>query len=150
MHGYLSVLPDYVAESPGYRVLPGVEDLLGRLSTRGILVGLTTGALEPAAHAKLGRSRLNHHFLVGGYGSDAEDRVELTRIAIRRGERLLGESIPGEDVAVVGDTPLDIAAAEGAQAVSVAVASGKFDLDDLREHNPDHLLASLEEPFPRT
>ena len=85
MRAYLSVLPDYVAASPGYRVLPGVEDVLGRLSERDILVGLTTGALEPAAHAKLGRSNLNHHFLVGGYGSDAEDRIELTRIAIRRG-----------------------------------------------------------------
>jgi phosphoglycolate phosphatase-like HAD superfamily hydrolase len=150
MRGYLSVLPDYVAESTGYRVLPGVEDLLGRLSERGILLGITTGALEAGAHAKLGRSRLNHHFLVGGYGSDAEDRVELTRIAIRRGERLLGEPIPGDDIAVVGDTPLDITAAEGAQVVSVAVASGKYGLEELREHNPDHALASLEDPFPRT
>jgi phosphoglycolate phosphatase len=150
MRAYLSVLPDYVAESPGYRVLPGVEDLLTRLSEQGILLGLTTGALEAGAHAKLGRSALNHHFLVGGYGSDAEDRVELTRIAIRRGERLLGESLSGEDVAVVGDTPLDTAAAEGAEVVSVAVASGKYGLEELREHNPDYALASLEEPFPRT
>ena len=51
---------------------------------------------------------------------------------------------------MVGDTPLDIAAAQGAEVVSVAVASGNFDLQELREHHPDHALASLEEPFPRT
>ena len=82
MAAYLSVLPDYVASSEGYRVLPGVEELLPRLHEAGVLLGVTTGALEAGAHAKLGRARLNHFFLVGGYGSDSEDRVELTEAAI--------------------------------------------------------------------
>ena len=88
---------------------------------------------------------------MGGYGSDAEDRVELTRIAIRRGERLLGESISRVRTWPWSATrPWTSPPRKGARSVSVAVASGKYDLDDLREHNPDHLLASLEEPFPRT
>ena len=77
MAAYLSVLPDYVTSSEDYRVLPGVEELLPRLHDAGVLLGVTTGALEAGAHAKLGRARLNHFFLVGGYGSDSEDRVEL-------------------------------------------------------------------------
>ncbi len=111
MAAYLSVLPDYVTASEGYRVLPGVEELLPRLHEAGVLLGVTTGALEAGAHAKLGRARLNHFFLVGGYGSDSEDRVELTTTAIGRGERLLGTSLDLRQVAVVGDTPLDISAA---------------------------------------
>ncbi len=79
---YLSVLPDNVTASEGYRVLPGVKELLPRLHEAGVLLGVTTGAMEAGAHAKLGRARLNHFFLVGGYGSDSEDRVELTRTAV--------------------------------------------------------------------
>jgi len=148
MAAYLSVLPDYVAASEGYRVLPGVQELLLRLHDLGVLLGLTTGALEAGAHSKLGRARLNHYFLVGGYGSDSENRVELTTIAVKRGERLLGTSLDPRQVAVVGDTPLDISAARGAGVVSVGVASGKYDLDELRAANPDHALAALTEPFP--
>jgi phosphoglycolate phosphatase len=148
MAAYLSVLPDYVTESEGYRVLPGVEALLHRLHEAAVLLGVTTGAMEAGAHAKLGRARLNHFFLVGGYGSDSEDRVELTQAAIKRGERLLGEALDPSRVAVVGDTPLDISAAQGAGVVSVGVATGKYDLRELREANPDYALADLTEPFP--
>jgi phosphoglycolate phosphatase len=145
---YLSVLPDYVAASEGYRVLPGVEELLPRLHDAGVLLGVTTGAMEAGAHAKLGRARLNHFFLVGGYGSDSEDRVELTSIAVKRAQRLHGKSLDGRQVAVVGDTPLDISAAQGAGVMSVGVASGKYDLDELRAANPDYALSSLTDPFP--
>jgi phosphoglycolate phosphatase-like HAD superfamily hydrolase len=148
MAGYQAVLPDYVASSPGYRVLAGVPELLKRLTDSGVALGLTTGGLEAVAHAKLGRAGLNHFFLVGGYGSDSEDRVALTRAAIERGARLLGHGLDSAQVFVVGDTPLDVAAAEGAGAVSVAVASGRYDVAELRAADPDHVLASLSEPFP--
>ncbi len=145
---YQAVLPDFVASSDGYRVLEGVQELLESLTRAGATLGLTTGGLEAVAHAKLGRGRLNHFFLVGGYGSDSEDRVELTRAAIERGERLLGCALDLREVFVVGDTPLDIAAAEGVGAVSVGVASGRYDMEELRAADPDHVVASLADPFP--
>lgn len=148
MAAYQAVLPDYVASSTSYRVLAGVRELLARLTQAGVALGLTTGGLEAVAHAKLGRARLNHFFLVGGYGSDSEDRVALTRAAIERGRRLLGYPVAPEQVYVVGDTPLDVAAAEGAGAVSVGVASGRYSVEELRAVKPDHVLASLAEPFP--
>ncbi|HEY7932408.1 MAG TPA: HAD family hydrolase [Solirubrobacteraceae bacterium] len=148
MSGYLSVLPDYVSASEGYLLLAGVQELLRRLTDMGILLGITTGALEAGAHAKLGRVKLNHYFLVGGYGSDSGDRVALTRTAIGRGERLLGGALQPREVTVVGDTPLDIEAAQGVGAVSVAVASGRYDTEQLAAANPDHVLGSLSEPFP--
>jgi phosphoglycolate phosphatase len=148
MAGYQAVLPDYVAASPGYRVLDGVRELLERLTRSGVALGLTTGGLEAVAHAKLGRARLNHFFLVGGYGSDSEDRVRLTKAAIERGERLLGQRLGAGEVFVVGDTPLDVAAAKGAGAVSVGVASGSYSVQELRAAEPDYVLASLAETFP--
>jgi phosphoglycolate phosphatase-like HAD superfamily hydrolase len=148
MASYQAVIPDYVASSPSYRVLAGVPELLERLTDAGIALGLTTGGLEAVAHAKLGRGRLNRFFLVGGYGSDSEDRVELTRAAIVRGERLLAARLDRDEVFVVGDTPLDIAAAKGAGAVSVGVASGAYDVRQLREASPDYVLATLADRFP--
>lgn len=148
MASYQAVLPDFVASSEDYRVLDGVRELLKELTEEGIALGLTTGGLEAAAHAKLGRAQLNHFFLFGGYGSDSEDRVELTEAAIGRGERLLGHALDPRQVAVVGDTPLDISAAKGAGVVSVGVATGKYNLDELRATNPDHALPDLTEPFP--
>jgi phosphoglycolate phosphatase len=148
MANYQSVLPDYVASSSDYRVLAGVPELLERLTGAGIPLGLTTGGLEAAAHAKLGRGRLNHFFLLGGYGSDSEDRVALTRAAILRGERMLDGPLDLSEVMVVGDTPLDIAAAEGVGAVSVGVASGRYGVDELSAAGADHVLSSLADPFP--
>jgi phosphoglycolate phosphatase-like HAD superfamily hydrolase len=148
MAGYMAVVPDFVAASEGYTVLKGVPEVLERLTGEGVLLGITSGGLEPVAHAKLGRGQLNRFFLLGGYGSDSEDRIELTRLAIERGERRLGRSIDLRRVAVVGDTPLDVEAAEGVGAVSVAVASGRYTVEQLRAAGADHVLSSLREPFP--
>jgi phosphoglycolate phosphatase len=150
MAGYMAVVPDFVAASDGYTVLDGVPELLERLTREGVLLGITSGGLEPVAHAKLGRGQLNRFFLLGGYGSDSEDRIELTRVAIERGERRLGRRVQPEKIAVVGDTPLDVEAAEGVGVVSVAVTSGRYTVEQLREAGADHVLASLAEPFPQT
>lgn len=147
MASYQAVLPDFVAASADYRVLDGVKALLERLTDEGILLGLTTGGLEAAAHVKLGRGQLNCYFYVGGYGSDSEDRVELTRAAVTRGEQML-DGLELSEVFVVGDTPLDIAAAEGVGAVSVGVASGRYNVQELGAAGADHVLASLAHPFP--
>ena len=141
-------LPDTVAESQGYRVLPGVEETLERLRDAGFLLGLTTGGTEAAGHAKLERGGLNRFFTFGGYGSDSPDRVELTRRAIERAEQVLGRELTPEQVLVVGDTPLDIKAAHAAGARAVGVATGHYDEQQLHDAGADVVLGSLEEELP--
>jgi phosphoglycolate phosphatase len=148
MERRLAHLPQAVAESKGYTVLAGVEELLPRLVRQGYLVGLTTGGVEPAARIKLERARLNRYFTFGGYGSDSTDRTELTKRAIERAGAMYNGRLHARRCLVVGDTPLDIHAARGAGAVSVGVASGHFSVDELREAGADHVLASLEEELP--
>src|SRR3954468_17336788 len=89
----LKHLAEAVEESAGYRVLEGVEDLLERLVDAGLLLGLTTGNVEAAAHIKLGRANLNRFFCFGGYGSDSTDRTELTRRALERGGMVSGGTL---------------------------------------------------------
>jgi phosphoglycolate phosphatase-like HAD superfamily hydrolase len=141
-------LPDAVAESEGYRVLDGVRDLLSRLADEGVLLGLTTGGTAAAAHIKLERGHLNRWFHFGGYGSDSEDRTELTRIAVRRAEMTVGEELDATEMLVVGDTPLDVEAGHGAGSPVVGVASGKFSADQLEQAGADHVLESLAGDFP--
>lgn len=148
MHQYLVFLPDEVASSAGYHVLPGVPELLPRLIESGILVGITSGAVEAATHIKLARAGLNQYFSFGGFGSDSKDRGELTRIAIRRASVVRGAPLDPARVCVVGDTPMDIAAAHAADAVGVGVATGKYTVDQLNQAGADHVLTDLTAPFP--
>jgi phosphoglycolate phosphatase len=144
----LAYLPQAVAESEGYRVLAGVKELLPNLCEQGYLLGLTTGGVEAAAHIKLERGGLNTYFCFGGYGSDSPDRTELTKRGIQRAGAFFGGSLDAERCLVVGDTPKDVAAAQGAGAISVGVASGHFSVDDLRAARADHVLDSLEQDLP--
>ena len=108
---YVMRLPEEVAQSSGYHVLEGVEELLLSLCRNGFLLGITTGAVEAAAHIKLARAGLNRFFSFGGYGSDSADRGELTRKAIDRAGVILGSPLDPPRVLVLGDTPKDVAAA---------------------------------------
>ncbi|MGH3921566.1 MAG: HAD family hydrolase [Pseudonocardiaceae bacterium] len=145
---YLMRLPEEVAQSSGYRVLEGVEELLLSLCRNGFLLGITTGAVEAAAHIKLARAGLNRFFSFGGYGSDSADRGELTRKAIDRAGVILGSPLDPPRVLVLGDTPKDIVAAHAANAVAVGVASGHYSEADLREAGADYVLGSLTEELP--
>ena len=142
------LLPRAVAESRGYRVLPGVRDLLPHLCQEGYLLGLTTGGVETASHIKLERAHLNRYFHFGGYGSDSPDRTELTRRAVERASTILARRLSHDQVLVVGDTPLDIESAHRADAIGVGVATGHYAKEELKEAGADYVLGSLEEELP--
>jgi phosphoglycolate phosphatase-like HAD superfamily hydrolase len=146
--GYLRHLPDAVAESDGYRVMPGVEPLLDRLIDDGVLLGLVTGNIEAAAHVKLARAGLNRFFSFGGYGSDSADRTEVTEAAVRRAELVSGGSLRDGSCFAVGDTPRDIEAGHGAGIKVVGVATGSYTVEELQEAGADWAIDTVESGFP--
>src|SRR3954471_6056014 len=137
-----------VEDSDGYRVLAGVEELLPKLIDDGYLLGLVTGNVEASAHIKLHRAGLNRFFSFGGYGSDAGDRGELTRIALKRATLVYGETVEPEQGISGGDTPLDGGGAPAAGIECVGVASHHFDVDQLRAAGADYVISSLAEGLP--
>jgi phosphoglycolate phosphatase len=145
---YLKHLPDTVAGSPGYRVMPGVEELLDRLIDAGTLLGLVTGNIEAAAHIKLARARLNRFFSFGGYGSDSADRTEVTKAALARGALVSGGTLADDSCIAVGDTPRDVAAGHGAGIRVVGVATGSYSCQALREAGAEWALETVERGFP--
>jgi phosphoglycolate phosphatase-like HAD superfamily hydrolase len=146
--GYLGHLADAVAESDGYRVMPGIEELLPRLTERGVLLGLVTGNIEAAAHIKLARADLNRFFACGGYGSDARDRTVVTRTALERAVRVTGGKLDPAEAISVGDTPRDVSAGHGAGIRVVGVATGAYSVAQLEEAGADWALDSVEAGFP--
>ena len=144
---YLLHMAEDIWASAEYKVLPGAEQLLSRLSEAGVILGLVSGAMEGAARTKLMPANFNRFFIFGAYGSDSPDRPELTRIGIEKAARLHGGLNPAE-VFVVGDTPRDIDAARQAGAVSVGVATGHYTTAELAAAGAGHVLNSLEDPFP--
>lgn len=145
---YLKHLPDAVAESDGYRVMPGIEELLPDLIERGVLLGLVTGNVEAAAHIKLARGRLNRFFSFGGYGSDSPDRTEVTKAALTRGELVSGGALTDGACISIGDTPRDVSAGHGAGIKVVAVATGSYSIEQLRDSGADWALESVVHGFP--
>jgi phosphoglycolate phosphatase len=144
----LEHLPEAVAQSAGYRVLPGVPERLRQLSRAGHLLGIITGNGDGAAHIKLARGDLNRWFTFGAYASAGLDRPGIVRQAIARGEAMLGRDVPNTQIYVIGDTPLDISAAHAAGCTAIAVATGHYDGVALREAGADHVLGTLEQELP--
>ena len=141
---YLGALREEIRDSPGYRIMPGVPDLLGRLAREGrFLMALATGNLEEGARLKLEPADLNRYFDTGGFGSDDEDRPRLVRAAVRRAASASSGEIPDEDVYVIGDTPHDITAARKAGVRCIAVATGSSPAAALALHEPDAVLEDL-------
>ncbi len=140
---YLSFLREELSDSKEFRVLPGARELVGFLDRhQDFLVGLATGNIQEGAQLKLDRAGLGSFFSFGGFGSDSEDRTELTRTAIERAHDLSKSQV--EKVFVVGDTPRDIVHGKEAGATTVAVASGNYSQDTLEGYKPDLAVKSLD------
>jgi phosphoglycolate phosphatase-like HAD superfamily hydrolase len=135
---YLVALASECAKK-SYYAQPGVTELVPRLSRRGeLLLGLCTGNLIRGAELKLTATGLWSEFRFGGYGSDAEPRPDIVRVAWSRA-RALGAT----EALVIGDTPRDILAAHEAGLPACGVATGRFSVHELAENGADCVIENF-------
>ena len=146
---YVGLLGEELARATGFTVHPGVTALLDDLADGRIAIGLGTGNLRDGARLKVERAGLAAYFPFGGFGSDHEDRAELLRIGAVRGAERLDEPLERCRVVVVGDTPLDVAAAVAIGATSLGVATGGFTPDALRAAGATWAVEDLTAPAAR-
>jgi phosphoglycolate phosphatase-like HAD superfamily hydrolase len=128
------------------RAYSGAHEALARLDREsGVLQSLLTGNIAPNAAVKLGAFGLDRHldFEIGAYGSDHHMRGKLVAIARGKAEQKFGLSIDPRQVVVIGDTPLDVAAAKEGGARAVAVATGPYEAQALREAGAEAVLPDL-------
>lgn len=125
-------------------VLPGVRELLDRLSSReDVFLGLVTGNFEEGARIKLEYFDLWRYFRCGAYGDDAQDRNALVPFALQRARACGLSNTSPHDVLVVGDTPHDVACARAAGAIPVGVATGSYTLEQMRASGADVVFSDL-------
>ena len=124
-------------------VRPWIQSLLNHPSKPRI--GLLTGNIRLGAELKLRHHQLWGIFEVGVFGDDHPDRNELARIALQRCSQRFSTSLKGQEILVIGDTPLDIACANAIGAASLAVATGGHTLSELSAFNPTLLASQLDE-----
>ena len=125
--------------------LPGVSATLAAIAALpDVVQSLVTGNLSPIAAYKVAAFGLDAHLDlgIGGYGEVSEVRADLLGDALAKAAAKYGEFAP-ESVFVVGDTPHDVEAALAHQTRAIAVATGRYDADELRTAGAHVVLADL-------
>jgi len=136
---------DHILAQSKTETCPGIWELirdLQRLSNPPIL-GLLTGNIRLGAEIKLRHFDLWKEFEVGAFADDNEERDLIAHAAHKRGCNVLGKHLRGEEVVVIGDTPLDVKCGRAIGANVLAVATGGATLEELKHHKPDWAVADL-------
>jgi phosphoglycolate phosphatase len=142
---YVFLLEHMLQQLPG-GVHPGVWTWLHELRAlpHQPIIGLLTGNIRLGAEIKLRQFNLWGQFATGAFADDSAERNEIAAIAKQRGEALLGKPLAGDEVLVIGDTPLDIACARAIGAKVLAVGTGMYRPKDLLPLKPDWAVENLE------
>ncbi len=110
-----------------------------------VVQSVLTGNVRPMAEMKLGALGLDSHLDLdaGAYGESHEIRAELVHLARGNAARRYGADFSGPATVLVGDTPLDVAAALETGARVVAVATGGTTAARLAESGAHAVLPDL-------
>jgi len=123
----------------------GVVELMDALEARpDRRLGLLTGNIAVGAGAKLRAVGIDPtRFVVSAFGSDHEVRGELPAIAQRRAREELGLHVEGDAIVIIGDTPADIECGRAIGARAIAVATGRYSVEDLIRYDPFAVFPDL-------
>jgi len=127
------------------RALPGAAAAVAALAAAGLRQSVLTGNIRPLAAVKLAAAGLGEHLDldVGAYGDAHEIRAELVTVARRAARAAYGADFTGPSTVLIGDTPLDVAAALATGARAVGVATGSFTAADLAAAGAQAVLPDL-------
>jgi phosphoglycolate phosphatase-like HAD superfamily hydrolase len=129
---YIRLLPQALRQTQGW-VMPGMPEVLATLdATPGVHLGLATGNFSHSARLKLEYYGLGRFFRAGGFGEDSDERTEIVARAIERLAAEASDRGPHRTF-VIGDTPLDVAAALANGVTAVGVATGTFSAQALKD-----------------
>ena len=125
-------------------VCPGVPELLESLASDSkVQLGLETGNFRESAFIKLHRYGLDVYFGEGGFGGDHFERREVVASAIAKCQERSGRTYSPGEIFLVGDTPHDVEAGRANGVRTLAVATGKYTLEELTRLNPTYVLPDL-------
>lgn len=126
-------------------LLPGVAELVKELSGRPeeFALGVLTGGSRGIVAVKLERLGLSEAFPIGAFGNEVPDRPSLVPLAMARARDHYGESFEAGQTIIVGDTPHDVHCADVHGISCLAVATGKYSEEDLRDAGANGVVPAL-------
>lgn len=141
---YCDRLADALGRTKG-TMMPGARELLTRLHARDdVANGLLTGNAHRAAMIKM--QHFDLHQLVmpfGGFGDHHANRNDVAASAVESAKEVLGDAFDIERSWVIGDTDRDVECGKSIGAKVIAVATGNQSQDQLKQSNPDLVVADL-------
>lgn len=143
---YAAALPGELSSQDGASmILPGVLALLDAIEARSPdHLALLTGNYALTGQIKLRHANIDPgRFCLHAWGDLAPTRAGLVAWAMNQFAQRTGQPTDPKRVIVIGDTPRDIACAHAHGCTALAVATGRFSVEQLRAHGPDILLDDL-------
>jgi phosphoglycolate phosphatase len=131
------------------RLLPGVRESMAAVATHpDVVASVLTGTSKPNAVVKLRAFGLDRFvdISIGGFGSEVYPKGTLLRVARQRAEEKHGFSLADGATFYIADSARDVEAAHIGGATSIAVASGRATVGELRETGAEHVLTDLTDP----
>ena len=142
-HDAFSVLDSLELEgAKSASVFPAAEGVLRLLKSKGFRLALLTNSGRTGASLSLTRWGLQGFFelvLTRDDISVMKPRPDGLTMAVR----MLG--VPPDHAYYIGDSPYDVLASKGAGVKSVAVATGNYPAERLRDEGADYVISSLSE-----
>jgi HAD superfamily hydrolase (TIGR01549 family) len=121
---------------------PGAEEVLRRLKSRGFRLGLLTNSGRAAASLTLTRWGLQGFFELVLTRDDIE-AMKPRPEGLLKAARMLG--VQPRHACYVGDSVYDVMAAKAAGMKSIAVATGNYAAERLKDEGADYVIPSLSE-----
>jgi phosphoglycolate phosphatase-like HAD superfamily hydrolase len=142
---YCGHLERRLAERNTVEAMPGAAALVDAACAHGpATVGLLTGNYERSGRTKVRHAGIDpDRFVVNAWGDDGPDRRSLVPVAMGRYRARRGGDVDPRDVVIIGDTPHDVDCAHASGARCLAVATGKFTIDALRDAGADLAVPDL-------
>jgi phosphoglycolate phosphatase-like HAD superfamily hydrolase len=146
---YAERLPELLSTTGQARALPGVHDLVSSLHRRNASeVGLLTGNFQETGVMKLTACGLDASvFSPAVWGDqsphDQPSRDHLPAVAMDRYRHQRARHLDPARVVVIGDTPHDVRCASVNGCRSLAVATGKYSVDELKAAGATAALPDL-------
>jgi phosphoglycolate phosphatase len=132
----------YQKTSKKVAVNRGVRELLKILiRSQSHKLGVLTGNLASIGKEKLVAAGLEQYFQESFYADHFVDRFALVDYAIKT--CVSKYRLERKNVLIIGDTPLDVKAANAAHATSIGVASGVYSMEQLSVGGAVHVFRDL-------
>jgi phosphoglycolate phosphatase-like HAD superfamily hydrolase len=138
---YEELLSTTLPQRQGH-VMPNAREILEATQSRSdVRSYLLTGNTRAGARAKLSHYRLWHYFPDGGFAEDTGDRSSIAARALELARQ--AGPLDQERLIVIGDTPHDVHAANAIGALTIAVATGGYSMEELQAAQPWQTLTEL-------